>query len=211
MSTGTSSASSGASTPVSTENVNNILFATYLLISLASVVGALCIYQLILSATRYIRMLTCLNNDTQMYFRMPNIWFGSVKKHLIYAPLFRSRHMQELQLFGKWGLGVLPTRFQTIFLTLVIGMNLALCFTGIEWSQAGSPNMLDHLRNRSGTLAVVNLIPLVIMGGRNNPLIQVLKISFDTFNLVHRWFGRIIVIEAVIHTICITTKVVNEG
>ena len=119
--------------------------------------------------------------------------------------------MQELQLLGRWGIGVLPTRFQTIFLSLVIGMNIALCATGIEWSQAGTPNMLDHLRNRAGTLAVVNLIPLVIMGGRNNPLIQGLKISFDTFNLVHRWFGRIIVIEAVVHTISFTVKAVKLG
>ncbi|MCJ1387789.1 hypothetical protein MMC18_000632 [Xylographa bjoerkii] len=209
MSTGTSSASSSASTPVSTENVDNILFATYIIISLLSAVGVFLAYRVISSAARYIRKVTCLNNDTQMYFRMPNIWFGRVKKHLIYAPLFKSRHMQELQLFGKWGIGVIPTRFQTIFLTLVIVMNVALCATGIEWSQSGTPNMLDHLRNRSGTLAVVNLIPLVIMGGRNNPLIQGLKISFDTFNLVHRWFGRIIVIEAVVHTICFTVKVVK--
>ncbi|MCJ1289248.1 hypothetical protein MMC34_000780 [Xylographa carneopallida] len=209
MSTGTISASSSASTPVSTSSVDNILFATYVLVSLASVTGAFCIYRLISSAVCYIRRLTCLNNDTQMYFRMPHVWFGRVKKHLLYAPLFRSRHMQELQLLGRWGIGVLPTRFQTIFLSLVIGMNIALCATGIEWSQAGTPNMLDHLRNRAGTLAVVNLIPLVIMGGRNNPLIQGLKISFDTFNLVHRWFGRIIVIEAVVHTISFTVKAVK--
>ncbi|MCJ1399497.1 hypothetical protein MMC11_002699 [Xylographa trunciseda] len=208
-STGASSASSSASTPVSTEDVDNILFATYTLVALASVVGAFLTYRLISSAARYIRKLTSLNNDNQMYFRMPSTWFGRVKKHLIYAPLFRSRHMQELQLLGRWGIGVLPTRFQTIFLTLVVAMNVALCATGIEWSQSGTTNMLNHLRNRSGTLAVVNLIPLVIMGGRNNPLIQCLKISFDTFNLLHRWFGRIIVIEAVVHTISWTVKAVH--
>lgn len=80
-------------------------------------------------------------------------------------------------------------------------MNVGLCVAGIEWSQAGTEVMSVHLRNRTGTLAVVNLIPLVMMAGRNNPLIKLLNISFDTFNLAHRWFGRIMVAEAVAHTV----------
>lgn len=39
------------------------------------------------------------------------------------------------------------------------------------------------------------------MAGRNNPLITLLGISFDQFNLLHRWFGRIAVLEALVHTI----------
>jgi hypothetical protein len=38
------------------------------------------------------------------------------------------------------------------------------------------------------------------MAGRNNPLIKLLGISFDTFNLYHRWLGRIVSLEAVVHT-----------
>lgn len=44
-------------------------------------------------------------------------------------------------------------------------------------------------------------MPLVLLAGRNNPLIGLLGISFDTFNLLHRLFGRIVVIEAVTHTL----------
>jgi len=39
------------------------------------------------------------------------------------------------------------------------------------------------------------------MAARNNPLINWLNLSFDTFNLLHRWFGRIVVLEALTHTI----------
>ena len=42
-------------------------------------------------------------------------------------------------------------------------------------------------------------IPLFLMAGRNNPLLPLLAISFDTFNLLHRWFGRIVVLEAIAH------------
>lgn len=39
------------------------------------------------------------------------------------------------------------------------------------------------------------------MAGRNNILINWLNISFDTFNLLHRWFGRIVALEALIHSL----------
>ena len=66
--------------------------------------------------------------------------------------------------------------------------------------------MLTHLRNRTGTMAVVNMIPLVVMAGRNNPLIPSLNLSYDTFNLIHRWFGRIVAAEAVCHAISFFVK-----
>lgn len=37
------------------------------------------------------------------------------------------------------------------------------------------------------------------MSSRNNLLIKPLNLSFDTFNLLHRWFGRIVAIEAITH------------
>ncbi len=37
------------------------------------------------------------------------------------------------------------------------------------------------------------------MAGRNNPLINLLNCSFDTFILLHRWLGRIVVLETVAH------------
>jgi hypothetical protein len=37
------------------------------------------------------------------------------------------------------------------------------------------------------------------MAARNNPLINWLNLSFDTFNLLHRWTGRIVVLETLAH------------
>lgn len=37
------------------------------------------------------------------------------------------------------------------------------------------------------------------MAARNNPLTNWLNLSFDSFNLLHRWTGRIVVLEAVTH------------
>jgi hypothetical protein len=39
------------------------------------------------------------------------------------------------------------------------------------------------------------------MSARNNPLIKVLNLSYDTFNLLHRWFGRVVTLEILTHSI----------
>lgn len=44
-------------------------------------------------------------------------------------------------------------------------------------------------------------VPLFIMAARNNPLISWTNCSFDTYNLLHRWFGRIVALEAITHTV----------
>jgi len=48
------------------------------------------------------------------------------------------------------------------------------------------------------------------MAGRNNPLIKWLNISFDTFNLLHRWFGRIVILEALTHTLAFLIPIASE-
>ena len=188
---------------------DNELFAHYLLILLAGIAIALGVYRVVIHSVQYIRTLTCLNNDTQRYFRAPNHAFGNIKQHLLYAPLLRKRHNRELRI-SALNLGVLPTRFQSLFLTAVVLMNVIFCVYKIEWHGQQSA-LLSHLRNRTGTLAVVNMIPLVIMAGRNNPLILLLNVSFGNFNFIHRWFGRIVVVEAVVHVLAFTISMVNKG
>ena len=181
------------------EQVNNDRYGAYMLMILAAVVFALGIYRAVIHSVRYIRTLTCLNNETQRYFKLPGPTSSSIKEHLIYAPLFRRQHRQPVKVASA-NLGALPSRFQFVFLTAVIAMNIVFSVHGIEWD---GPKMikLHHLRQRTGTLALLNMLPLVIMAGRNNLLIRVLNISFDTFNLCHRWFGRIVVAEVMAHSI----------
>lgn len=189
--------------------VDNVRFARYILSTLAAVVLGLTAYRVVIQSIRYIRTLTCLNNDTQKYFKMPNLAFGALKQHLLYAPLLRRRHNREIHI-AWFHFGYIPTRFQSVFLAGVIIMNITLSVWGIEWNGSRAA-ALSHLRNRTGTLSVVNMIPLVILAGRNNPLISLLNISFDSFNLVHRWFGRIVVLQALAHTIAEVVNIVDKG
>ena len=49
------------------------------------------------------------------------------------------------------------------------------------------------------------------MAGRNNLLIKWIGLSFDTFNLLHRWFGRIVLLEAIAHAIAWGASVYSAG
>ncbi|PBP28679.1 ferric reductase like transmembrane component, partial [Diplocarpon rosae] len=162
-----------------------------------------------IESVKYVRHLTCLNNETQAYFVAPAERFASFKKHLLYAPAFSKRHNRELQISSAINMGTLPTRLQGLFLMAYLGTNVAFSVVSIDWSLPYA-DALVQLRNRTGTLAVVNMIPLVVMAGRNNILINWLNISFDTFNLLHRWFGRIVVLEAMAHAITYTLASVSK-
>lgn len=97
-------------------------------------------------------------------------------------------------------MGVLPSRPQSILLSVVLMSNVFFCVYDIPWHDP-EQSMLPYFRHRTGVMATVNLIPTIIMAGRNNPLIPLLDISYDSFQLMHRWFARIVVAESLAHTI----------
>ncbi|KAK2630133.1 hypothetical protein QTJ16_000953 [Diplocarpon rosae] len=184
-------------------------FYNYLFIICGSLVVAMMCWRVGIESVKYVRHLTCLNNETQSYFVAPSERFASFKKHLLYAPVFSKRHNRELQISSAINMGTLPTRLQGLFLMAYFGTNVAFSVVSIDWSLPYA-DALVQLRNRTGVLAVVNMIPLVVMAGRNNILINWLNISFDTFNLLHRWFGRIVVLEAIAHAISYTLSSVSK-
>lgn len=156
------------------------------------------LYQLIFHFVRYIRTIACLNNDSQRYFATPHALFANFKKHFLDAPLFRQRHHREFKLSSAINIGTLPSRLQTLMLVGYFGTNVGFTVWSIDFSQDYS-TVAGEFRNRTGVMAVINMIPLFLLAGRNNPVIKLTGISFDTMNLIHRWFGRIVVLEAVCH------------
>ncbi|KAH7360548.1 ferric reductase like transmembrane component-domain-containing protein [Rhexocercosporidium sp. MPI-PUGE-AT-0058] len=191
-------------------NALNNDFYNYLFIICGSLIVVMIVWRLSTELVKYVRQLTSLSNETQSYFVTPSDRFASFKKHLLYAPIFSKRHNREFQMSSAVNMGTLPTRLQLAFLIGYFGTNIAFCVVSINWDLAYG-DTLKQLRNRTGILAVVNMIPLFIMAGRNNILINWLNISFDTFNLLHRWFGRIVVLEALTHTLAWMLSTVARG
>lgn len=139
--------------------------------------------------------------DKQTYWKKAQwSWMPWLKKYITYAPLWKKRHNREIRLSSVLHFGTLPSRLHFIILFVYLGCNFAYMFL-LNWHNENRYAFCAELRGRSGTLALVNMVPLIIMAGRNNPLIGLLQISFDTYNLLHRWMGRIVVLEVVIHTI----------
>lgn len=106
---------------------------------------------------KWVRKLTCLNDDKQSYFVMPSKRFADFKKHILYAPVFSKRHNREIQLSSAMNVGTLPTRFQLVYLMGYLGMNIAYVVVSIDWSQPMA-TWAKELRNRSGILSVVNMV-----------------------------------------------------
>jgi len=148
---------------------------------------------------RQITSVTANRRQQTFWSREQSAWWAYIKKQILYAPLGRKRHNREVQLSSAIGIGTLPSRFQTILITLYFASQAAYCLF-LDYSINEKAALLAELRGRSGTLAVLNMVPLFLLAARNNPLISILHISFDTYNLLHRWLGRIVVIESIVHT-----------
>jgi len=124
-------------------------------------------------------------------------WF---KKNVVYAPLKHKRHNREVNA-GKLHMGTIPSRFHTLLIFSYFATNLAYC-AHLHYTERNHYKIVAELRGRTGVMAIINMVPLVIFAGRNNPLIGLLQISFDTYNLLHRWMGRMVVLQSVVHTLC---------
>jgi hypothetical protein len=182
-------------TPADFENMDVQHFLGWIWVAFVSV---FIIYQIIFHFVRYIRTVACLNNETQRYFAAPHGLYASFKKHCLDAPLFRTRHHREFKLSTAINVGTLPSRLQTFLLVGYFGTNVGFTVWSIDWSGDYS-KVAGEFRNRTGIMSVINMIPLFLLAGRNNPFIKLTGISFDTMNLIHRWFGRIVVLEAIAH------------
>ncbi|KAJ5578432.1 uncharacterized protein N7459_007396 [Penicillium hispanicum] len=152
----------------------------------------------------YLRQITSSSSSRRQqtfWSREQSTWWARAKKHFLYAPLGRKRHNREVQLSSAIGIGTLPSRFQTTLITLYLASQVVYCLF-LDYAANEKAALVAELRGRSGTLAVLNMVPLFLLAARNNPLISILRISFDTYNLIHRWLGRIVVLEAITHTTC---------
>ncbi|KAJ5162661.1 FAD-binding 8 [Penicillium coprophilum] len=190
----------------------DVIITRIIYISLAAVAFALFCGRVAQISHAYLRRITASGaNQRQQTFwaQEQSSWWPKLKKHILYAPLGRKRHDRELQLSSAVNVGTLPSRLQTILVTLYFASQVTYCVF-LDYSANHKAALVAELRGRSGTLAVLNMIPLFLLAGRNNPLIPLLHISFDTYNLLHRWLGRIVVLESVVHTIAWAVNAVDE-
>ncbi|KAF2403670.1 hypothetical protein EJ06DRAFT_287357 [Trichodelitschia bisporula] len=191
-------ASSHASGP-DPDDVTNWYIIKCLLWAWLAVAGSTIAYTMYMHSVRYIRTVACLNDHNQKFFARPVGWQGALKKHIFDAPLFRTRHHREFRLSSAINnVGTLPSRLETIWILSYVAVSVALTVMNIKWG-LGTVKVCEQVIKRTGFMAIMNMIPLFLIAGRNNPLIGLTGISFDTYNLIHRWLGRIVAVEAIVH------------
>lgn len=136
------------------------------------------------------------------------IFAAGIRKHILYAPLISTRHSREFRL-GSIHMGNLPLRLEAVLVLGYICLNILFVVVFVDW-KTGLRGRLHQVQYAASQMAVMNLPGLVLTAGRNNPLIPLLGIPFDTFNLIHRWIGRAVAIEAVVHVSCVVTGMVHH-
>lgn len=154
-------------------------------------------WHLMMGQLRQIYCLTASRSQQNYWSYDRSKWWPWVKKQIVYAPLGKKRHNREWQLSKAHNYGTIPGRVQTVILITYVVTNLVFCLY-LDYKHE-TPKILAELRGRSGMLATWNMMALVLFAARNNPAIWFLEISFDTFNLFHRWLGRLVILEAMTH------------
>ncbi|KAL6244668.1 hypothetical protein RBB50_008196 [Rhinocladiella similis] len=192
-------------------HLNKTLAWNYLW-ALLGVVGLFFVYATFHRIDAHVRHLASMGRPASLrYFSQCSSTFSRIKSNLIYAPLLYYRRAREIKLSRHLGFGTLPTRFQAIFIFLIVVTNIFASIWNIPWSDP-ELQVLPILRNRTGCLSVVNLIPIVVLSTVKNPLIWLLDIPYDTFNLMHRWLGRVSILQAIAHVVCyLVAKVKKNG
>lgn len=131
------------------------------------------------------------------------------KRYILYAPAFSIRHSREFRPFGRIHMGTMPLRLETALILGYVAINVIFILVLVDWWTEFTEKM-NQLRYAAGHLAVMNTPGLVLTAGRNNPLIPLLGLPFDTFNFAHRWIGRIVATEAVIHMGCVVARMIYQ-
>lgn len=148
------------------------------------------------------RLREILQTEDQCKFSRTSVIFAWIKKHVLYAPLVSKRHSREFQLLNRLHMGSIPLRLEATLVLGYITTNLLFLFVLVDWWTDYQEKMYQ-LKYAAGHLAVMNSPVLVLSAGRNNPLIPLLGIPFDTFNFLHRWVGRVMIAGALIHMGCV--------
>lgn len=151
---------------------------------------------------RHNRHLSTMGNPTRQAYWATNrtSWWPWLNRHVLVAPLWKKKHNAQFQISSAIDNGTLPGRWHTIMLVVYVALNAAWCLA-LPYKVLDHKQTIAALRGRTGTLAALNLIPTILFALRNNPLITILQVSYDDFNLFHRWAARITIVESLAHTI----------
>ncbi|KAL6708060.1 hypothetical protein ACN47E_003494 [Coniothyrium glycines] len=177
-----------------------IFFLVHVLIVAASLPVLLVFAYRLVNRFRNIRCgISTSKSDRSQLFRKRARFsrWGMLKRCFLYAPLLTSRQHHK-QSYLRHIASTSPVRPKIFIIAAYYLSNIAYC---LAISGPTIPHRLAAFRGRCGTFAVFNLILTTLFALRNNPFISILSISYDTFNLFHRWAARLVILQSTAHVL----------
>ncbi|KAI9148163.1 Ferric/cupric reductase transmembrane component B [Paramyrothecium foliicola] len=113
--------------------------------------------------------------------------------------------------------GLVPTRGQTLYISIISFLNIILLLAPyvINQPQASfsSTGMqtLSIVGNRAGSMAMGNVVALVLFAARNNVLFYVTDWSYSTYLLLHRWLGYWAIFHTILHSFMLMANYIIQG
>lgn len=178
----------------------NYFFVNILVTTIFAVVFLVLCFRIIGIIQRDRRRIFIISSPQNQDFWASNRFscWAWLKRYIIYSPIWNSRHNREFRISSVVNMGTLPTRLQLTIILIYAASNIAYCLAIPKQLQE---QRIAEFRGRTGALAVFNLIPTILFALRNNPFIWIFHISYDTFNLLHRWTARIVFVETLAHIV----------
>jgi hypothetical protein len=113
--------------------------------------------------------------------------------------------------------GIVPTRGQLLYIFLISFLNVILLLAPYVITQPqasfSSTGMqtLSIIGNRAGSMAMGNVVALILFSARNNVLFLATDWSYSTYLLLHRWLGYWTILHTIIHSFMLMANYVIKG
>ncbi|GMM35110.1 hypothetical protein DASC09_024350 [Saccharomycopsis crataegensis] len=136
---------------------------------------------------------------------------NKVKKYITIPNTIPNRHhfpcsfpiLEATKIFSS---ALIPSRLETIIVTLYIILNIYLLVFGYQVNPKSSffPTVPDqvarYLADRSGIIALDNVPILILLAGRNSILTWFTGLPYSSLIVYHKWISRGMVFNALIHS-----------
>lgn len=147
---------------------------------------------------------------------IPKKLTAMVTSYLITPATWGTKHRQPIA-----NLGFCPTRGQSLFISLLVILNLIFCFTKYPAEYVAfdkqaryrtrTSQIMVIMANRFAVMCLANLALLVLYAGRNNFLLWITKWQRETFLLFHHWLGYMVIIGGVLHAMMMLFLALTSG
>lgn len=149
----------------------------------------------------------------------PQISF--LQKHIFLPSLINSRqfnyHNEPFKIF-KLSSGLLPTRVDGLIIAGYLLVHIIVMAVNWDKQSFDQPvygtlrrQVSRYLGDRTGIIAFAHFPLIFLFAGRNNILSSVTGFSFASFVQFHKWTGRIMFIDAAIHSITFSYLFASQG